>query len=347
MRWPGARVTGIDFSATSIRCTEVLKRKHALDNLQVRQLAIAEVAALGSAFDQIICTGVLHHLPDPDAGLRALRAALAPGGAMHLMVYAPYGRTGVYMFQELCRLIGVRADAGDIAALTAALEALPPTHPLAALAREAPDFRDPAGIADALLHPQDRAYSVTQLFDLLERNGCRFVRWLRQAPYSPRCGIMRLLPHGDRLLSLSPREQFAAAELYRGTMVRHSAIVVRDDDLACASVGFDGDAWRRYVPLPAPDAVTVREGLPAGVAAVLINRAHTYRDLCVPADDRMLRLTEQIDGDRSAGEIAETTGVGDDAAALFERLYLHDLAIFDTSEVPAPQLLPRRPHDAS
>ena len=38
LRWPEARVTGIDFSATSVRCTEELKRKHDLDNLQVRQL---------------------------------------------------------------------------------------------------------------------------------------------------------------------------------------------------------------------------------------------------------------------------------------------------------------------
>jgi len=37
-----------------------------------------------------------YHLADPDAGLRALRAALRPGGARYLMVYAPYGRTGVY-----------------------------------------------------------------------------------------------------------------------------------------------------------------------------------------------------------------------------------------------------------
>ena len=33
MRWPDASVTGIDFSTTSVRCTEDLKRKYHLDNL--------------------------------------------------------------------------------------------------------------------------------------------------------------------------------------------------------------------------------------------------------------------------------------------------------------------------
>ena len=135
-------MTGIDFSATSVRCTEELKRKYNLNNLQVRQLPIERVSELETSFDQIVCTGVLHHLADPDAGLSALRGVLKPdGGAMHLMVYAPYGRTGIYMLQEFCRRIGIRATDEEIRDLIAALKALPPGHPLETLLREAPDFR--------------------------------------------------------------------------------------------------------------------------------------------------------------------------------------------------------------
>ena len=107
MRWPAAQVIGIDFSATSVRCTEALKRKYDLHNLQVDQLPIERVGDLRTSFVQIICTGVLHHLADPDAGLSALREVLKPDGAMHLMVYAPYGRAGIYMMQEFCRRIGL------------------------------------------------------------------------------------------------------------------------------------------------------------------------------------------------------------------------------------------------
>ena len=109
MRWPSARITGIDFSETSVRCTEELKRKYDLDNLQVHQLSIERVGDLEMSFDQIVWTGVLHHLADPDAGLRALRDVLKPDGAMQLMVYAPHGRSGIYMLQEFCRRIGISA----------------------------------------------------------------------------------------------------------------------------------------------------------------------------------------------------------------------------------------------
>ena len=84
----------------------------------------------------------------------------------------------------------------EIRDLIAALKALPPGHPLRNLLREAPDFRNEAALADALLHPQDRAYSVPQLFDFLDRGGLTFGRWLRQAPYSPRCGVMAQDPAG-------------------------------------------------------------------------------------------------------------------------------------------------------
>ena len=225
LRCPTAQVTGIDLSATSVRCTEELKRKYALTNLQVHQLPIDRVMELGMTFDQIVCTGVLHHLADPDAGLAALRGVLKPDGAMHLMVYAPYGRTGIYMLQEFCRRVGIRATDEGIADLISALSVLPPGHPLETLLREAPDFKQEAALADALLHPQDRAYSVPQLFDFIERAGLIFGRWIKQAPYSPRCGVMAGLPQALQMAELSPAEQFAAVELFRGTMVRHSVIV--------------------------------------------------------------------------------------------------------------------------
>jgi 2-polyprenyl-3-methyl-5-hydroxy-6-metoxy-1,4-benzoquinol methylase len=110
VRWPAARVTGIDFSATSVRCTEALKRKYKLVNLDLHQLAIERAGELGTQYDQIVCTGVLHHLADPLAGLQALRGLLKPDGAMHVMVYAPYGRTGIYILQEFCRRVGIAAN---------------------------------------------------------------------------------------------------------------------------------------------------------------------------------------------------------------------------------------------
>ncbi len=338
MRWPSAQVTGIDFSATSIHHTEQLKQKYNLHNLQLRQLAIERVEELGTSFDQIVCTGVLHHLPDPDAGLAALRTALKPDGAMHLMVYAPYGRTGIYMLQEFCRRVGIHATDDGIRDLVTALKSLPPDHPLENILRQAPDFRHEAALADALLHPQDRAYSVPQLFKFLTDAALTFGRWVKQAPYSIACGVLAKLPQAEQMARLSPAEQFAAAELYRGTMLRHSVVAYRNDRPADAAIDFSDDRWLRYVPIRMPDTLTIKDRLPVGTSAVLINQTHTYRDLFLPISDAENRLLDGIDGHRTAGEILERAQLSPLAAAqlelartFFERLWWQDQLVFDTS----------------
>ena len=332
IRWPAARVTGIDFSATSVRCTKDLKRKYQLDNLDVHQLPIEQIAKLGARFDQIICTGVLHHLSDPEAGLRALREVLEPDGALHLMVYAPYGRTGIYMMQEFCRTIGMRATDDEIGSLIGALKLLPKGHPLTTLLRESPDFRNEAALADALLNPQDRAYSVPQLFELLGKADLAFARWVRQAPYRADCGVMRQLPQHTRIAGLPFEQQYALAEIFRGTMVRHSVIAYRTDGIGHPFIAsFDGDAWQQYVPIRFPDTIVVEEGVPHGAVAVAINRTHAHQDLYLPMDAAEKRLFDAIDGIRSIGEIAHTHGETGVARSLFERLWSYDQIVLDAS----------------
>ena len=331
LRHPNAVVTGIDVSSTSLDATRELADRHGLTNLELRAVPIEEVASLGRSFDHIVCTGVIHHLADPAAGLSALRNSLTPDGAMQLMVYGTYGRTGVYMMQEYCRRLGVTTAPGDLAELVETLRELPTGHPLGHVLRSTPDFRDDDAIADALLNPRDRSYTVPQVFDLLSSAGLRFARWVRQAPYRPMCGALSEVPHGQRVLQMTEPEQFAALELFRGTIRRHSLVAHRaDSPLPVDPVVWDGDAWRSFVPIRPATVVVVEDKLPPGVAAVLINQPHTERDLVFFADAHGKEVYEQIDGRRPLGEIDGAS------AEFFERLWWHDLVMIDGSG--------RRPH---
>jgi SAM-dependent methyltransferase len=339
LRWPKAQVIGIDFSATSLSATENLQRKYHLNNLQLHQLPIERAGELGTSFDQIVCTGVLHHLPDPDAGLKVLRDLLQPDGALNLMVYAPYGRAGIYMLQEFCQRLGIQATDEGIRELIAALGSLPPGHPLGTLLAEAPDFREEAALADALLHPQDRAYSVPQLFDFLEKGGLSFGRWVKQAAYSPHCGVMAKIPQSSRITQLPAAEQYAAVELFRGTMVCHSVTAYRDDTPDMSQpISFKGDDWLDFVPHRLPETIAVQERLPPGAAAVLINQAHTYRDMYLPITAVEKSLLDAIDGNRRLGEIMVKTlpstqqnSQSDRVRVFFERLWWYDQVVFATT----------------
>jgi SAM-dependent methyltransferase len=330
---PQAHVVGVDVSPTSIAQTKRLKQQYNLANLDLRQLPVEHVGQLQRQFDLVVCTGVLHHLAEPDAGLSALREVLRDDGAIYLMVYAPYGRTGVYMLQEYCRRLGIGTSSQELRDLVATLEALPQHHPLAALLRGSRDAQDADALADALLNPRDRSYSVPQLLEFIERNGLTFGRWYWQAPYLPQCGATAATPHARRLAALPPREQHAAMELWRGTMTAHSVIARHRDarDLP-VEVGFDGDRWRRFVPIRLPWTQLIQERLPANSAGVLLNRSHQHHDLILPIDAAEKRQFDAIDGGLSIEDIIQhASGDHRRARAFFEKLWWYDQVVFDTS----------------
>ena len=336
LREPGAHITGVDISETSLRHTRELQRKYDLRNLDLHRLAIEDVEELGCTFDQIVCTGVLHHLPDPDTGLRALRNVLAPNGAMHVMVYATYGRAGIYMMQEYCRRLAIGATEAELHDLGAMIGALSADHPIAGVARRTRDFTYPDALADALLHPQDRAYTVPQLYAWLERCGLKFGRWVEQAAYLPQCGAIARMPHAARLTALPPPVQAAAVELLRGTMTRHSFIACRDDRVADPQpINFDGDDWRGWVPLRPPWTLCIRDNrVPLGFAAVLINPTHTYPDLALPIDAAQERIFAAIDGNRTIDEILRGPAGWDpeQVRAFIEMLWQHDQIVLDATQ---------------
>lgn len=172
-----ARIVHLDFSAASMAIAKQRATLRGLNNIDWVQASLLSLPRLDLApFDYINCVGVLHHLDDPDAGLKALRAVLKPTGALGLMVYAEVGRTGVYQMQDLLRLTR-RSDVEDNTAAQISADIADARQVLAALPqsnwfkRGEDLYRDhrmgDAGLYDLLLHSRDRAYTVGQLFDWL------------------------------------------------------------------------------------------------------------------------------------------------------------------------------------
>jgi SAM-dependent methyltransferase len=293
-------------------------------------LPIENVADLDRQFDLILCTGVLHHLADPDVGLRALRSVLKPDGAMFLMVYAPYGRAGVYMIQEYCRRLGIGTSEAEMNDLISVLQGLPQFHPL--LKGGPREFQNDPALADALLNPRDRAYSVPQLFDFIESNDLRLTRFYWQAAYLPQCGSITATPHAERLATLPEREQYIEMELWRGLMSNHH-IVVHHSDAEEVRVSFDDEDYLRYVPFRLPWTKCVQEGLPPNTAGALVNQTHLFSDLYILIDETEKQMYESIDGRRTIEQITGTVAEsGPRAREFFQKLWWYDQVVFDTSK---------------
>jgi SAM-dependent methyltransferase len=229
---PG-RVTWLDRSAAALEIAQGRARARGLTNIAWEQRSLVDLAGSGlGPFDYIDCCGVLHHLPDPAAGLRSLLSVLAPGGGMGLMVYAPHGRTGVYMMQYVLRRLASPEESPqqrlDVARRV--MKHLPDTQWL----RHNRNFDDhinggDAGLYDLLLNPRDRAYTVPELSALLDEAGLRVTCWVEPIRYDP----APLLPDPKlraRLDAMDSTERAALAEALAGNMAVHILYCVRASD---------------------------------------------------------------------------------------------------------------------
>lgn len=294
LQHPTARVTAVDLSAASLAHEEKLKAKHGLDNLTLHQMRLEDIATLGKSFDFIASSGVLHHLPDPLAGLKALAGVLAPDGVIYLMLYARYGRAAVYMMQELFRIMDVGQTEQDLALVKDTLRALPPEHPLRAYEKRSTDMKFDAGLVDLFLHRQDRPYTVSEVLEFVRDGGLAFQGWVHPSLYNPDGAVPENHPLYQRLGGLPDEARWAAVELLGGTHGRHDFYICRTDRPAGNyRIDFDDPALTgRAVPVPTGSSLAPAA---AGKPAMLTGPVRPPLTLPPP----LVAIYGQIDGKRS------------------------------------------------
>lgn len=230
IRGGSSEIVAIDLSSKSIEIAQARIRKRGLGNITFKHMSILDLpnAGLGQ-FDIVESGGVLHHLPDPDAGLAALASMLKPDGLMAVMVYAQYGRMAVYLVQELMRQLMTEATprAEKIAIAREYLSNVPIGHWLtfnSQSMREDFLWPDGSGIYDLLLHSTDRAYTVPQLYDWVEGRGLKLLSLYDAANdgslYEPRQYTASPVLHAIFDSKTVPQQQ-AIAELMKGTIIKH------------------------------------------------------------------------------------------------------------------------------
>jgi len=95
-------IVWFDLLPASHVVAEARAEVRSLTNIKFVQGSLLEATALVDGdFHYIDCCGVLHHVDESKAGLRALKAVLKPNDGMGIMIYGALGRRGVYDMQEM------------------------------------------------------------------------------------------------------------------------------------------------------------------------------------------------------------------------------------------------------
>jgi len=273
-----AEVIHLEISTTS---TAIAKRRaevRKLTNISWLQHSVLDLPTLPvGRFDYINCAGVLHHLESPPAGLQALKSVLKEEGAIMLMLYGKYGRTGVYQVQELLRGINVNeaSPQGKLENAKAVLQSLPRTNWFKRgeeLIGDHKEFGD-AGIVDLFLHAQDTPFTVGEIYELVEGCGLQVIELIERgrSKYMLETYVRdpKLL---EKVRDFPRKERQAIAELLAGDMIVHNCYAAMNGDTVAKvedlrNVPF----YFLYTPENIADLIEKRPGQPVSIKGALFD----------------------------------------------------------------------------
>lgn len=241
-----SEIVALDLSSASIEIASARAAVRGLAKVHFVNASLLEAPQLGlGAFDYITCLGVLHHLPDPEAGLHALEGVLAPSGGMGLMVYGLPGRAHIYAMQEVLR--GITAGIDDrerkLALARDVLAKLPATN-LFRLREgweniQASYLKDDTNLWDTLLHEQDRAYTASGVREFLATAGLHLQAFGTYKAAPATCALQYDLDlyisdpaERARLTSLPQAQREDMAEALDGSLSLHTFYATRAPNAA-------------------------------------------------------------------------------------------------------------------
>ena len=211
---PGAEILAVDISRGALEVArERLQRSGGNDQAHVRieNQSLLELEDEGQ-FDYINSVGALHHLRQPEAGLKALASLLKPGALLHLFLYAEAGRWEIHRIQRFLASLGVGTDEQGLRLARQLFAILPEDNRLRLNheQRWAIDCVADVNFADMYLHPQETSYNLERLFAFVASADLEFVGFSNPKVWDP----VRLL-QGELLemaLALPQRQQWQLME---------------------------------------------------------------------------------------------------------------------------------------
>ena len=246
MTYPKSEVVYIDFCKTSMNIAQKRAKIQGITNIKWIEDSILNIPNLKlGKFDYVNCSGVLMCLENPNLGFKILSETLKKDGGGSIMVYAQYGRTGVYQIQELLRRTGkgIENRQEEITYAWEVINSLPGTnwHNRGAdLVHDHKIFGD-IGLYDLFLHKQDRAYTIPQLYEFVENAGLNLVAFTD--PYvRPSLNIdsyFKESPLKERIKKMSLIDQQSICELMCGNIIKHDIYISKKKNSVADFSDFD------------------------------------------------------------------------------------------------------------
>jgi 2-polyprenyl-3-methyl-5-hydroxy-6-metoxy-1,4-benzoquinol methylase len=129
-------------------------------------------------YDFISCYGVLHHLPNPMEGFKALSHALKPEGFARIMVYSQTQRRRPKLIRQALKSLGINSESFlATVKIKSLLRCLPLSHPLKLSQFSNTELSTRSGVIDSLLHACENDFNIKSLTQTLKEADLTIQAW--------------------------------------------------------------------------------------------------------------------------------------------------------------------------
>jgi tetratricopeptide (TPR) repeat protein/2-polyprenyl-3-methyl-5-hydroxy-6-metoxy-1,4-benzoquinol methylase len=170
----GAKILAVDLSMKSLAYAKRKTIEFDIDSIEYAQADLLKLENLGSTFDVIESSGVLHHLENPFVGWEVLLSLLRPNGLMRLGFYSKLARADIVRVRNLITKVGTGSTSQEIRDYRKNLLGLDDSEDYG-FATSSSDFFSTSACRDLLFHVQEHRMDLKLISDFLKDHNLNFL----------------------------------------------------------------------------------------------------------------------------------------------------------------------------
>ena len=172
--YANSNIVAIDLSLSSLAFAKRKMQELDQKNIEFLQGDILGLNSLNKKFNVIECVGVLHHLKNPDEGLRILLNILEPKGYLKLGLYSEYARKHIIELKNFVQKHKFESNIRDIRNFRELAKNNNNDNSFKKINFNF-DFYSTSSLRDLIFHVQEHRYTIPKIQDLLKKFDLEFL----------------------------------------------------------------------------------------------------------------------------------------------------------------------------
>ena len=173
-------ILAVDLSKASLSYAIRKANELSIKNIEFGHADILKLEELGRTFDLVESCGVLHHMEEPEKGLKVLLNILRPRGFLKLGLYSEIARKHVVDIKEQLDSNNAQMTTEEIRSLRKLIEKdNPEIHQKLCGIR---DYFASSTFRDLILHVQEHRFTIPQLKRIINENNLEFMGFVLLNP---------------------------------------------------------------------------------------------------------------------------------------------------------------------